>query len=50
MHLQVKHALFARFRSGNQMSVEEIEEILARVCELELDLLALASDERPLAL
>lgn len=45
MHLEVKHALFAGFCSGDQLSVEEIEEILARVCELELDLLALASDE-----
>ena len=50
MHLEVKHAPFAGFRSGDQLSVEEIEEVLARVCELELDLLALASDERLLAL
>jgi hypothetical protein len=50
VHLEIKHALFTEFCSRDQLSIEEIEEVLAHICELELELLALGSDERQLAL
>ena len=44
----VKDTLLARLSGGDEVPVEQVEQILARVCELELDLLALAADEREL--
>ena len=50
MHLEVKHALLPGFGGGDEVPLKQIQEILARIRELELDLLALASDELLLVL
>ncbi len=49
VHLVVEYTLLARFGGGDKVPVEQVEEVLARVCELELDLFALAADEYELA-
>ena len=45
MHFEVKDTLLAQFCSGDQLAVEQVEQVLACICELELNLLALAADE-----
>ena len=45
VHLEVENALFPCFRGGDQVPVEKIQEVLACIGELELDLLALAPYE-----
>ena len=50
MHFEVKDALLTWFCSGDQLVVEQIEQVLACICKLKLNLLALAVNECLLAL
>ena len=45
----VKDTLLARFSGRDEVPVKQVDQVLAGVCELELDLFALASDEHEFA-
>ena len=50
MHFEVKDALLTQFCGRDQLVVEQVEQVLACICKLELDLLVLAADEHLLML